>query len=220
MTTDPAGTSATDRVHRWVKDAIIEGGYAGGDLISEGQVSAALGLSRTPVREAFLRLSAEGLLKLFPKRGALVVPVTPEEVADLIEARTVVEGWAASRAASGAEAGLVGRLRAHLDEQRRAVAADDLRAFNHADSRFHHDIVAAGGNAMFVQFHAGLRDRQLRMNTEAIVGDAERIGRILTEHEAIVDAIERGDADGVRALSDAHVRATQDALVRGRQRDF
>ena len=67
--------SAADRAYAFVKDRIITGAYAGGTLISEGEVSAAVRISRTPVREAFLRLAAEGLLRLYPKRGALVVPV-------------------------------------------------------------------------------------------------------------------------------------------------
>ena len=60
----------------FVKQQILGGGYPGGALISEGEVSAAVGVSRTPVREAFLRLEVEGLLRLYPKRGALVTPVT------------------------------------------------------------------------------------------------------------------------------------------------
>lgn len=72
-----AGGTAAERAYRFTKAGILDGTLPAGELISEGQVARPLQLSRTPVREAFLQLQAEGLLKLFPKRGALVVPVSP-----------------------------------------------------------------------------------------------------------------------------------------------
>ncbi len=78
--------AAKDRALDHVKTQILTGEFAGGELISEGDVATALGMSRTPVREAFLRLEAEGLLRLYPQRGALVVPVSPEEVRAVMEA--------------------------------------------------------------------------------------------------------------------------------------
>src|ERR1700758_2967612 len=74
--------SAADRAYAFVKRQIVSGAYPGGTLISEGEVSAAVEVSRTPVREAFLRLEVDGLLRLYPKRGALVVPVSAAEVRD------------------------------------------------------------------------------------------------------------------------------------------
>ena len=85
------------------------------ELISEGEVATALGMSRTPVREAFLRLEAEGLLRLYPQRGALVVPVSPAEAHAVIEARLLLEQFAATK--------VVGRGPA---ARRRGVRAADL----------------------------------------------------------------------------------------------
>ena len=70
-------TNAADTAYSFVKEQIVLGVYAGGEMISEGDVAAQLSISRTPVREAFLRLQAEGWMRLYPKRGALVVAVTP-----------------------------------------------------------------------------------------------------------------------------------------------
>ncbi|WP_157897403.1 GntR family transcriptional regulator, partial [Mycobacteroides chelonae] len=71
--------SASEEAYRSVKERILSGDIPGGELLSEGEISARMGCSRTPVREAFLRLETEGWLRLYPKRGALVVPITPEE---------------------------------------------------------------------------------------------------------------------------------------------
>ncbi|MGO8965719.1 MAG: GntR family transcriptional regulator, partial [Mycobacterium sp.] len=89
--------AAKDRAHEYVKRQVLTGAFPGGELISEGEVAAALGMSRTPVREAFLRLEAEGLLRLYPQRGALVVPVSSEEARAVIEARLVLEQFAAGK---------------------------------------------------------------------------------------------------------------------------
>src|ERR1700723_3715846 len=86
--------AAKDRALDYVKTQVLTGAFPGGELISEGEVATALGMSRTPVRGAFLRLEAEGLLRLYPQRGALVVQVSPDEVRSVIEARLVLEQFA------------------------------------------------------------------------------------------------------------------------------
>src|SRR4051812_50188386 len=106
--------SAKERAYRDTKARILDGSLPGGDLITEGQVADALAMSRTPVREAFLRLEAEGLLRLFPKRGALVVAVSPAEVEAVLEARELVEGHALAKLCGASDAS---------DAQRAAVAA-------------------------------------------------------------------------------------------------
>ena len=83
--------SATEQAYRHVKSRVLDGSLPGGSMTSEGEIAEQLGVSRTPVREAFLRLEAEGLLRLYPKRGALVVPVAPGEADDVLAARLLVE---------------------------------------------------------------------------------------------------------------------------------
>src|SRR5919108_1492205 len=94
MASAQAQTTATDRAYRFTKGRVLDSSFAGGNLITEGEVAEALGMSRTPVREAFLRLEGEGLLRLYPKRGALVVPVSVGEVEAVMETRMLVERFA------------------------------------------------------------------------------------------------------------------------------
>src|ERR1700712_6010725 len=82
--------SGAERAYQHLKARILSREYAGGSLLPEGEVADAVGVSRTPVREAMLRLSAEGLLRLYPKRGALVVSVGAEEARDILEARELI----------------------------------------------------------------------------------------------------------------------------------
>src|SRR5947199_10651554 len=89
--------SATTRVYQHLKQAILERIHAEGALLSEAEIAAAVGVSRTPVREALLRLESEGLVTLYPKRGVLVLPVSAREIEDVIDARRLVEVHAAGR---------------------------------------------------------------------------------------------------------------------------
>ncbi len=115
--------SATERAYEYAKAQIISCAFPPGELITEGQVSEALEVSRTPVREAFMLLAAEGFLRLYPKRGALVVPVTWVEVDEVLEARRLVERWAVEQLIAMRPAGLESRLRAALDDLERALHA-------------------------------------------------------------------------------------------------
>src|ERR1700727_459842 len=87
--------SATTSAYRFAKERLLDGRFAAGALLSENEIARELGISRTPVREAFLLLEAEGLLELYPRRGALVTPISPTESDDLWEARLITEGHCA-----------------------------------------------------------------------------------------------------------------------------
>jgi DNA-binding GntR family transcriptional regulator len=103
--------SAAERAYRHTKERILSGELLGGSMVTEGDVSSALGISRTPVREGFLRLQAEGLLQLHPKRGALVVPVSPGEVGAVLEARELLENHAPGKLVAGILTELYSSLR-------------------------------------------------------------------------------------------------------------
>jgi DNA-binding GntR family transcriptional regulator len=206
---------AKDRAYDFVKDQVLQGAYRGGDLISEGEVAGELQMSRTPVREAFLRLETEGLLRLYPQRGALVIPVSPHEVREVLEARQVLEEFAASKVVAH-PANQRGALRGAMEEsvarQRALAVQGDLRGFLEEDRGFHTTLVGAGGNTFFTQLYISLRDRQVRMIAESLVGDPERRETILAEHAAIATALGAGDLDAASAAVRDHLASTRSAL--------
>jgi DNA-binding GntR family transcriptional regulator len=211
VTVTPPPSTATDRAYSHTKARVLDGTYAGGALITEGEVSEAVGVSRTPVREAFLRLQAEGLLRLYPKRGALVVPVSAQEIDDVMETRAMIERFAVEKVfASGAQRDVGARLREALVRQRRLRKSPE--PFTDADREFHGVLVAATGNQVVVDLYAALRDRQLRMGVTALLRDPQRIDRILEEHTALADAIASGDQDAALACVSAHLHGTEEAL--------
>lgn len=198
--------SAAERAYEHAKKAILTGRYPGGDLVSEGDIAADVGVSRTPVREALLRLETEGLVRLYPKRGALIVPVSQQEIDDVVQTRRLIEGFTARNAAAAPpseRAELVVLLTAWLTQMRANIEPGN-QEFVHADRDFHRTIVEAGGNTILTGLYDGLRDRQLRMIRAGTRG-TDRMLRNIDEHAAILAAIRDGDPEAAQEAVEAHM---------------
>lgn len=200
-------SSSSEIAYAAVKDRILDGDLPGGELVSEGQLAAELAMSRTPVREAFLRLEAEGLMRLYPKRGALVVPVAEGEAMDVVRARHLVEVDAVDQL-DGDTTELRSALEAAMAEQAEAADRGDMTAFSAADAEFHRAVVTAGGNRVLATFYAGLGDRQRRMTTRAARRSPERISAIMAEHRELAELALGGDADGYAVALWRHISLT------------
>lgn len=198
-----------------VKELILTCELPGGELISEGEIAERCQVSRTPVREAFLRLSAEGWMKLYPKRGALIVPVGERESREVLEARLLIEGHAVRSIVDrpDAAAALVARLRANLAEHRTAHGNDE---FARIDTEFHQLIVDAGRNSLLEQFYTSLGERRRRMTAASMHRDERVAERIHADHAALVEAIDDGDAARFDALLTAHLSGVHDVPAVGR----
>ncbi|MFJ5675517.1 GntR family transcriptional regulator [Streptomyces sp. NPDC093097] len=195
---------AAERVYNHLKDALLERRYEGGMLLTEGELADAVGVSRTPVREALLRLEVEGLIKLYPKKGALVLPVSAQEIADVVETRLLVEKHAAAKAVPAGE-GLINELTQALETMREQAAAGDLAAVSVADRAFHAAIVRSAGNQILDRLYEQLRDRQLRMGVAVMHSHPDRIAKNIAEHTEILQALRAGDADAATEAVQRHV---------------
>ncbi|MGW3416807.1 GntR family transcriptional regulator [Streptomyces phaeochromogenes] len=195
---------AAERVYAHVKQAVLDRRYEGGTLLTEGELADAVGVSRTPVREALLKLEVEGLIRLYPKKGALVLPVSAQEIADVVETRQLVEEHAIRKAVPASPA-LIERLTELLAKQKEQAAAGDLSGAAVTDRCFHAEIVRSGGNDILSRLYDQLRDRQLRMGVAVMHAHPDRITKTLTEHREILDALRSGDAEAAVALVHRHV---------------
>lgn len=201
-----AGPPAADRAYRHVKAGLLDGGFPDGHLLSEGEIATALEMSRTPVREAFLRLQAEGFLRLYPKRGALVLPVTPLEARAVLEARLAMESFAIDKLATeGPEAmRTVGReLLEHP-----ACDAGELSdaALHEADRGFHAHLVAAAGNPVVTDLYTALRDKQMRITATARTHTARP--RITHQHGGLAEALRDADPELAKQRLREHLVGT------------
>ncbi len=183
---------AAQRVYDQIRREILDGQLGGGSLLSEVEVAARIGVSRTPVHEAFLKLEAEDLLELAPRRGAIVVPIRPGEAADVLEIRHALEVTAARRLAQGqpgAREAFAATAAGLLEDQARIAAAGDLASFAAADAEFHRAIVSASGNAIADRFYASLADRQRRMTIGAVGVRTELLPVLADEHRNLAGLV-------------------------------
>ncbi|MCP2257001.1 transcriptional regulator, GntR family [Streptoalloteichus tenebrarius] len=199
-------TSGRERAYEFLKDAVLTDPRLQGQFVSEQEIADRVGVSRTPVREALLLLAAEDLVRLVPKRGAYVAPVTGREVTELMELRGVLERYAAERVLVTGSAPL-SEMRHAVEMQRTLLDAADVRSFAEWDQRFHTALVAGTGNSLLAQVYEGLRARQVRCAAAALYRTVERREEALAGHEAILSALAEGDAVLAGAAITTHLEA-------------
>jgi DNA-binding GntR family transcriptional regulator len=203
-----------DRAYEFAKARILDGRFPGGEVLSEGRIAEEVGVSRTPVREAFIRLQTEGFLELYPKRGALVVPVSSDEAEHVMETRLLVERHAIERVILR-EIRLTERIRTAIERQESLAAAGDLSGFVEADREFHRIFVAAARNPILLALYDSLRDRQSRLGALAISRDAGRQAEIMDEHRQLAGAVTARDVNRARRVIDCHLERSLSLQLRG-----
>jgi len=206
--TGAAGPSAVERVYAHVADGIITGAVGASSLLTEGDVAQTLGTSRTPVREAFLALEAHGLLKLFPKKGAVVTALDDVETMELLQVRIMFETTAVSlhSARRDADHTVDGDLAALILVQEEAARTGDPLTFARADHQFHARVVDESHNRVIDEFYTRLGPRLERLLHRVANRDPGSLQRYVTEHRALADYLSAGDAPGYEAALRRHVR--------------
>jgi len=202
---------AQDLVYRRLKQQVLALPRHQGTFLTEAEVCRATGTSRTPVREALLRLESEGLLQIVPKKGAYVPAIADADVKAVMQARGLVEDWCVRRAVLLSDA--LGEELQKLLHQQEALQQAPMK-FIERDREFHRAMVRAAGNGVLAEFYESLRDRQLRMGVHALVASKERAGTVLAEHAAIVEAVRSKDPERAAAAAALHLGKTLAALHR------
>jgi DNA-binding GntR family transcriptional regulator len=201
----PAPGSAARRAYDFAKWAILAAVYKGGDVITEGGLAHEVGVSRTPVREALLRLEVEGLVQLQPKKGAVVSQFAMRDVEDVLEARALVENQTARKAFEHRAELLPEVERAHAAMQLRSRERDTA-AFTEADREFHELIVDAAGNAVLSSIYRMLRERQTLFTSAMVRGRADRMQAAIAEHERILEQLRGDDEEAFCRVVNEHLQ--------------
>ena len=209
------GVSGRERAYRYVRDEVLRRPESTGTFLSEQGIASLLGTSRTPVREALLRLQAEGLVEVMPKRGVYVAPMSRRQITEVLDLRRVLEGHAAAQAMARNFVP-INALRQTVLEQNsvnvRASRTAALRFFE-LDRRFHQDLVDAAGSDLLSRTYAHLRIRQLRFGGATLCTNPHRQRRVCDEHLAIIDALDRNDDTQVQAMIANHLDSTQQPFL-------
>jgi DNA-binding GntR family transcriptional regulator len=175
-----------------------------GEAILEAQIASVYGVSRTPVREAVLKLADEGLIEIFPQSGTFAARIPLAALPEAMVIRTALEERSARFAAERATRSQVFGIAAILERQREAQSADDREAFHLADEAFHAAIAEAGeypGIWRLVQQVKVHVDRYRRLT----LPQEGRMARVISEHSVILARIEAADGAGAAGAMAAHL---------------
>jgi DNA-binding GntR family transcriptional regulator len=190
---------------------IVTGQFPPGERLTELELTERYGVGRAAVRSAIVELSTEGLVEHETNRGATVRRITLESAIEIAEARGVLEGLLAARAAERATAAERDELRRIVGKMRTAVAADRQAVYSELNRTLHGRIRDISGHATAAELVANLLDRgahhQYRLATMP-----GRSADSLVQHAAIVDAIVAGDGEGAARAMQAHLASVQAVL--------
>ncbi len=212
MPSSPKISRANDAYER-LKGEILENRLPPGYQGTEPEVAERLNMSRTPVREALIRLQGEGLIELIPRRGIRVLPIAPSDMRDIYQILTVLEPEAAAEVAqSGLNKQQVEDLEAATAEMEQALKDNDLDRWAAADDRFHRTLLLCNRNNRLTAFVNMLFDQAHR--ARIITLHLRDIPWKSTEdHRNILKAVAEGDAARTRELFRSHrERAARELL--------
>jgi DNA-binding GntR family transcriptional regulator len=210
---EEARVPASERAYRRLKQLILDNEIAAGSQMLELEAAARLGMSRTPVREAMVRLEQEGMVELRPRHGMRVLPISPDALAEIYEILTALEGMAAESAArKGANPDQLAALQQAVDEMEEALAADDLLRWSQADARFHRQLVELAGNRRLASIVEQVSDQahRARLTTLRLRPKPVSSNR---DHAALVAAIRDRDPQKAREIHEQHRRRAAEMLV-------
>lgn len=202
------GLTLRERAYEDIKSQILAGELAPGSAISEAELADVLGISRSPVREAFQQLAREGLVEIFPKRGTFVADLTPREVREAFELRAAIESACARLAAERATADDIAELEELCDAIDRAETGDGSYD---AAAAFHAGIARAAHSRYLTEaFETG--QAKIDMASRAA---AESRGDELEHqtHRDIYNAIVKGDGEGAERIMRAHLEHSARSLI-------
>ncbi len=205
--------SQVDRAYEALKQKICDGAWAGGDARLEREAADEIGVSRTPLREALIRLEKERLVKVRPRRGFVVLPISASDMAEIYEILTALESHAAAKLAARKDAdAALARLDAAVDAMDAALRANDLEKWAQADLEFHRALVEEAGNRRLAEIVATVSDQVNRARLATLRLRPKPL-RSNTDHRAVLKAIRNGNAEAAYLRHKAHREKASELLV-------
>ncbi len=200
------------RVYDILTEQIVSGVLTPGTRITEEQFAAELGVSRTPVREAMRRLAQDELVELMPRKGIRVKQLSRQDAAELYEIRAILEGLAASRAATRFSERDIRNLETLAGKAKAALSVDDPEPAFEFDAQLHQLIVERSGNKRLQKILSNLNNLVSFFRRE-VGQEFERAKQAVEEHEKVLAALKRKDAAAAAEAMRSHVSKALDGVI-------
>ncbi len=195
-----------------LRAAVITGELPPGTLHSVHTLAGQLGVSRTPVREALIKLAQQGMVRFERNRGVRILQTSLHDLEEVFALRLLLEVPATRRAVQLLKPATLRELRQVFAAMEKAAAADDeYRMWEH-DRRFHRVLIAASGNSRLAEYVDGLRDMVLRRGVST-AHRSRSLQVIVAEHRVVLERVEDRDVEGAAQAMRAHILHTAQLLV-------
>jgi len=193
------------QVYKNIKDSILNRSLLPGTQLKESELVKKLGVSRTPIREALSQLAQEGVIEIFPNKGAFVKSWEKEEVVEVLIIREVLEGLAARLACAHLTVDMIDKIEKHLvDYQESRIS------YEQADERFHSDIINASKSRRLMELIQSTHDNLEMMDMRKVnFENSERIQESMKEHYQIIDALRKCDKEKAEGFTRGHYTNTR-----------
>lgn len=204
--------SLTSQVHRVLRQAIVGGELAPGSLHSVAKLADSLRVSRSPVREALISLSDQGMVAFERNRGVRILETTAHDLEEVFSLRLLLEVPAAFRAAQVVTRDETDRLRAVLGSRKAFTSASSVLEHQEMDAAFHRAVMEAAGNRRLTDVVDKLWSHQKTRGLSS-AGRARELADVHAEHTAVVDHIAAGDPKGAAAMMRRHIARSASLLL-------
>jgi DNA-binding GntR family transcriptional regulator len=204
--------AAIDRALDSLRGRILAGDFAGGERLGEVELASELGMSRTPVRQALLKLAAEGLVEVAPNRGARVIVRSEGELDVVFELRARLEGLVVRRAASRVTASQLDQLNEVAHEFGDYAVARDFEMMTKLNATFHNLLIEIADSATLANSVSQLMHASVMARTQQSFDDAA-INRRVNHHLEIVAALRSHDAEWAESVMRSHLLAARASML-------
>jgi len=210
-----------EQVYVQLKKAIIQGSLASGLRLHEEQLTRAMDISRTPLREAFNRLKAEGLVDIIPRKGVYVFQLTVDDINSLFEAREAIEITFFKRAVKKIPTARINKFRHRLEKAESALKDTidnpeqwnkNREIYNAADREFHDTLISYAGNKYWEQLYYNIHDRIILYGNR-LSNDPYWFPVIIQDHFDIIDAILNHDFETAKSNMSRHIQNVYKCIV-------
>jgi DNA-binding GntR family transcriptional regulator len=199
-------------VYDHVKSLICNIVIKPGEQINIEHLADELGVSRTPVREALLRLQQDGLVQFIPRVGCFCTDITNQDMEDIFEFREILEPYMARKATPRLTDQDLQHVRQSFQPLTQEIASGQYQGFLQSEIEFHNLLIECAGNRKIAEVMNGLNDHLLRVRVLSL-SSHEHVERSFNEHIAVLEALERRDAEGAGDAMARHVRQVRERML-------
>lgn len=201
-----------ERIVDFIKDSVVSGRLKPGERVPEQEIAENLGISRTPIREAFRQLESEGFISVTPRKGAVVSPITDKDVREFYAIKSLLEGFAARTACEKLASKDIKKLEGFNAQMDKCAKKNDVKGFFRFDNQFHETFLKACGNDKLCALVHSLVQQFERFRITALSVPGRMKGSV-RQHKDIIEAFRQRDSALVESLVRANAEKSGNILV-------